>query len=876
MINFVCRYEKDVAENQAVLKQFILSLFSQAPVCQTSQLTNGLTNGHSGQQQESTFLLNKFAQIIALLCLMDFPTRRWHSIFHDLMRLCNNERSFTIFLKMLQQVNQDIADREFSKTAKEAEKGTLIKDMMRDVVMMDLSTFWFNIIELYRESCPTLVCLCLEVIGNYVAWIDISLVTNETFMSRLFSMFDKKEFRCSVCDCFSGILHKGMDPLAKTTLIQQFVSVPAIKDKLERIVSGRQDVDVDFLTKLAKLINTIGIELIEAFKKTRGVKSSTANGDFTANQEQHLTLISQAIESKFPLLLFFLSFSPLVSIQVHPFAREYVQWLKRQDAPEAKITEVIKVFIRVIVEQCRYPNNYDFSTEDSNPEFDECRKSCRILFDNIMYLHMSTCVEIVCNDLLTPLLSGSASPSTQSFSQVEVSLYMLFLLGENLNVLLSNHMKRMEEVLTLVITSNVSSSPHFCVQSIYFDIVLRYDKVFAQSLTHLIPQLLVSFLDERGFKHPDPSLRSKVCHLFNKFIKANIIKGKAADKINGFAEEIIKRLQDLLVLDLSGQPSLSNGTLKTGHHVTIPCSLIVNSSPSKTAASRSTALSEEDQLVLYETIATLVITNSNYEVVKKHLLLKSFLIEPLCKAFDDLYSSLLSMLVVSNGTTVTTSKEFPDKVDLNRVNFLCERLTHCIFLVTRTSKAFSNVHPIKSINGQAIYLDSFNNFVKVLSLNVGRDNIFLLQSALRQLLHRLIVCLEETEIVPLLPIAIERIFLPSLKTSPLVTTTAVVSPPSTSSTALSLKTIQELIPLINQVVTKFKHSWMFQRDLLPFLRQIFVPLISSIFSLTATTGEDSLAHDEIHSLQKSYYSFLHVLATNNVMDVFTSLGESFL
>jgi exportin-T len=818
---------------------------------------------------ESAFLVNKFAQVVALLCLTDFPARRWDSFFHDFMRLCNNERSFTIFLKMLQQVNQDIADREFSKTQKEMEKGTLIKDIMRDVVMMDLSSFWFNIIELYRESCPLLVCLCLEVIGNYVAWIDISLVTNEAFMSRLFSMFDKKEFRCSVCDCFSGILHKGMDPLAKTTLIQQFVNVPAIKERLESIVSERShDIDADFLVKLAKLINTIGVELIEAFKKTKG-KSSAQND---TSQQQHLSLMSQAIESKFPLFCFFLSFSPLVSIQVHPFSREYIQWIKKQEVPEAKTLEVIKVFIQVIVDQSRYPNNYDFSVEDSNPEFEECRKSCRILFDNIMYLNMSSCVEIVCNDLLTPLLSGKASPSDQSSSQVEVSLYMLFLLGENLNVLLSNHIKRMEDILTLVITSNVSSFPHSSVQSIYFDIITRYDKVFAQTLTHLIPQLLVSFLDERGFKNSDSSIRSKVCNLFNKFIKSNIIKGKAADKINSFAEEIIKRLQDLLILDLSSNPS--NGRVINSGQLIIPSSNFIPTSPSKTVKSTSAILSEEDQLVLYETIATLIISNSNYEVVKKHLLLKSFLIEPLWKAFDDLYSTLVSTLVMSNGVPTTISNGFTTKADPARVSFICERMTHCIFLVTRTSKAFSNVHPIKSINGQAIYLDSFNNFVKVLSLNVGRDNVFLLQSALRQLLHRLIVCLEEAEIVPLLPLAIEQIFLPSLVPKggiPVTTSTNSCVIPSSSS--IGLKTIQELIPLINQVVPKFKNSWMFQRDILPFLRQIFLPVVSSIFSLTSSnSGEDSLSPDEIHSLQKSYYCFLHVLATNNVMEVFTSLG----
>lgn len=56
---------------------------------------------------------------------------------------------------------------------------------------------------------------------------------------------------------------------------------------------------------------------------------------------------------------------------------------------------------------------------------------------------------------------------------------------------------------------------------------------------------------------------------------------------------------------------------------------------------------------------------------------------------------------------------------------------------------------------------------------------------------------------------------------------------------------------------------------MPFLRQMFVPLVSAIFSLTSGS---ELSADEVQSLQKCYFTFLSVLASNNVMEVFTSLG----
>lgn len=784
---------------------------------------------------ESNFILNKFAHVVVSVFLIDYPLRKWSSFFNDFSTLCSNERTFQLFLKILLQINAEIADREFNRSQKEVEKGTYIKDLMRETCLLDLARLWFNIIETYRETCPPLVCLTLEVVGSYVAWIDINLITNECFMSRLFSLFDKKDFRCSVCDTFGGILHKGMDPLAKTGMVEQFMSVQAIKDKLSRIVSGTEpNLDEEFMIKLSKLMNTIGVQLIDSLKKSKAKGLSS----------EQLIAMNDAIQAKYPLLCFFLSHkNPMVSLQIHPFARDYIQFLKRMETTEDRVSEVVKVLTKIVIDKSHYPSKYDFDVDEADSDFDECRKSCRILFENLMLLNTNICVSIVCDDLLIPLLNNWHSLTPTSFPDIEVSLYMFYLLGEN-SPALSNHHKKLEEVLCLLVSSNISSFPHFTIQMVFFDIVTRYDKLLGGSaLIHFVPQLLMSFLDERGFKHQHPRVRSKACQLFNKFLKSNL-KGKISEKIQAFTEEIIKRLHDLLRLDIDFVQL--NGSVANDHSRVSP----------------SSPLSDDDQLILYETIALLIITNTNYDPTKKHVYLKSVLIENLWKTFEQLYAMLDSMTERTNGfvngSTSTQSIPCLPASPHSHINLLTEKMSHCIFLVARTSKAFSNVHPIKSIGAQGIYLDSFNMFVKALSLNVGTSNISLLQSAVRQLLHRLIVCLEESEILPLLPLAIEKIFLPCSLT-----------------TNANFKTIQELIPLINQVVTKFKHSWMFQRDILPFLKQMFVPLISSIFALTNGNGNQGevLSGDEVTSLQKCYYTFLFVLSSNNVFEVFTSLGK---
>lgn len=77
----------------------------------------------------------------------------------------------------------------------------------------------------YDETHPSMVCVCLDVIGAYVSWIDVVLIANERFVEVLLRFLAMPLLRESACDCVHEIICKGMDPSAKTTLIESFVSV---------------------------------------------------------------------------------------------------------------------------------------------------------------------------------------------------------------------------------------------------------------------------------------------------------------------------------------------------------------------------------------------------------------------------------------------------------------------------------------------------------------------------------------------------------------------------------------------------------------------------------------------------------------------------
>ena len=77
----------------------------------------------------------------------------------------------------------------------------------------------------YETSKPEITCLCLDVVGKYVSWIDISLIANDRFVAQLLCFLSMSLLRESTCDCIHEIVSKGMDPVAKTTLVESFMSV---------------------------------------------------------------------------------------------------------------------------------------------------------------------------------------------------------------------------------------------------------------------------------------------------------------------------------------------------------------------------------------------------------------------------------------------------------------------------------------------------------------------------------------------------------------------------------------------------------------------------------------------------------------------------
>ncbi|XP_052084392.1 exportin-T-like isoform X2 [Mytilus californianus] len=640
--------------------------------------------GSEGTQDRS-FIRNKIAQIISLAFVHDYP-HRWPSFFTDLLQTVSpNHHSIDIYLRVLLAIDSDVVDREIVHTPEEFQRNTLIKDAMREQAVGQLAGTWYEILTTYETSNPEVVCMCLDVIGKFISWIDINLIANDKFVTVLLNFMTLTLIRESACDCITDILNKGMDPIVKTKLVESFTNVLEERG----ILSPVEDEEGDFLAKLSKLVNAIGVNLILAWQKL-----------LKTEDKENTEATLQALESKVPLMFRFLSDEDDdVSGAVAQFSQEYIALLKQMKPLSQKQRENMEGLLYIVIKKMTYDESYDFEHEgEEEAMFQEYRKQLKTIFNNLAALDAQLIIVTVHN-ILTQTL-----PNWERMDQLETELAisLLYQLGEALPATQGQHFSGdltkasvLQEMMRLLITSRVSCQGHMSVMLQFFETVVRYDKFFSVEPQH-IPDVLMAFTDERGFRHRSAQVRSRASYLFSRFVKG------VRSHIHNYVEEILQRIQDLLVLNTP-----DNGY----QHL----------------------LSSDDQLFLYETAGSLIVC-SNLPSEKKQTLMKN-LLSPIATKFE----SLLTKLVAETNQ----EKQLAYAQSINTATALASRV----------SKGFSSQQTMQVCGCVDTFTDLLRLFLQAVNVPIHRQ---LIHTGVRQYLHRMVVCMEK-EILPFVPVVLENL-----------------------------------------------------------------------------------------------------------------------
>eukprot|EP00118_Oscarella_pearsei_P000252 m.4515 g.4515 ORF g.4515 m.4515 type:complete len:847 (+) comp10890_c0_seq1:178-2718(+) len=706
------------------------------------------SNGYAKERLDG-LIVRKFSQLCALSLVCDYPVK-WPSFFTDLIKcLSLGLASVDIYLRALLAINEEVADKEVPRTREESERNTVIKDTMRLQCVPQLVDSWLQILNTTEQAEPELTCLCLEVIGTYVAWIDINLIVNDTVVGLVLKYMSVETLRESAVDCLYEIIRKGMDPLAKTKLIESLMKLL----ESSGFYPSAEDESIEFVAKLSKLLNGIGQGLVSNWTKIVKTGDDESSASLEAAEE-----ILGAIQSKLPYLYRFLGDEDDdVSQCVLGFANAYVALLKQNEGIAQRSRTHISHILSLVIKKLRYDESYDFEAEgEDEAMFMEYRKQLKLLFDSLVHLDSELCLLTIRNYVAEVFGNIGSCP----FEDVEVAIRLVYMLGDTLP---GPHFggdakfPLMKVLINMVVSCEMSGHTHHAVVELYFETVVRYEKYFSHDAEHL-PLVLAAFLDDRGLRHPNVRLRSRCSYLFSRFVKS------VRSHLSDYAHEMLKRIQDLLLVDVN----------------------------------EHSMVSKDDQMFIYETAGTLIIS-SGLEPKKQLEMMKS-LLRPILEKVE---SSLRDLCTVGDET---------------QQNLIAHFINHLILLGLRTSKAFSAHLTLKQCGCTECFTEVLTVCLRALNVPVCRE---LLHSAVRQLLHRMIVCLGE-DILPFIPLAVSHL----LKDC-------------------GQRDLQEFIPLINQIISRFK------AQVQPIVGEIFLPIVQGIFNFLGELSDESDQLFERSSLFRS-------------------------
>ena len=84
--------------------------------------------------------------------------------------------------------------------------------------------------------------------------------------------------------------------------------------------------------------------------------------------------------------------------------------------------------------------------------------------------------------------------------------------------------------------------------------------------------------------------------------------------------------------------------------------------------------------------------------------------------------------------------------------------------------------------------------------------------------------------------------------------------------------------VIIDIVIDHVYVCLFQKQIIPFLQSVFLPVVTKIFQVlnTPVDERDQDAASDKRLLQRSYFSFIATLVNNNVQEVLINQGKILL
>jgi exportin-T len=469
------------------------------------------------QQQVSSrpaFVKNKLAQIIVNLICIEYPSE-WPSVFLEMLsNLSKGPSVVDMFCRIFNTLDEEVISLDYPRSFEEIASATRIKDAMRQQCISQIVGAWYSLAVTYRVQQPYLASAVLDTLHRYVAWIDIGLVANDSFVPLLFeilvSQLELTQLRGSAADCLLAIVSKRMEATSKLALLQK-LHIGQVCSRLT------EEQEPEFALKLTALLTGLATEILECSKKF-----DNANNGVSSQAHAATETASAMLDEVLPSVFCFMRHgNEDISSATFQFLSNYVGRMKsgldsngKQAAHVAQILEVIRnrMLHDPANEDClEGPDKIGQEEEERLSEF---RKD---LFGLFRIIHR-VAPDVTRTFVQSTLRAALANPDV-GLENVEAAISLLFVLGEGLTEdALKVQGGVLGDMVRMLLSSSVPSHSHRVVALVYLETVTRYVR-FVQLHPEYIPSALAAFLDRRGLHHPNAAVRSRANYLFTRLVK---------------------------------------------------------------------------------------------------------------------------------------------------------------------------------------------------------------------------------------------------------------------------------------------------------------------------------------------------------------------
>ena len=526
---------------------------------------------------DTTHIQNKLMQTVTYLFVALYPSS-WQTFFDDFRALAGdsaaigsiNTATTFLYLRMLGQVHDEIADQLVARPEDEKKRNTELKDLIRQRDAQKISQSWQEILAKWRETDLGLVEMCLRTIGRWVSWTDINLIVNQAMITTFLEMAGQQgisdpespagKVRDAAIDTFSEIVGKKMSPSDKielitflnlTEVVGQLINSPALAD------FNSPNYDNDLAETVAKLVNNIVFDVVRILENE-------------SVDEQTRQRADDLIHVFTPYLLrFFADQYDEVCSTVIPSLTDLLTFLrklqKKAGVVPPQYAAVLPPVLDAIIAKMKYDETASWGEEGEQTdeaEFQDLRRRLHVLQQTITTIdepyYIKTLSRVV-NETFGRLSQGDQS---LNWRDLELSLYEMYLFGElairNQGLFAkrepSNEAAR--QLVTMinsmidsgkssVSTGNMSANkaiglanyPHPAVQLQYMEICVRYYQFFEHN-PHLIPKVLQNFVQLTHNNHV--KVRSRSWYLFQRLVK------HLRAQLGNVSYDIIQAVGDLL------------------------------------------------------------------------------------------------------------------------------------------------------------------------------------------------------------------------------------------------------------------------------------------------------------------------------------------